>query len=644
MVGTRVADLAKELGMSSSEMVDALTDLGVAVPGPAAIVDAETAQALREMFSESPGATTRTVEISPSATVKDLADALEVSSADLQKKLMDLGLLVSPNQRVPADAVRTVASSYGVALKMKVEPKAAAQKPKRKGPRTGPQPRPPIVTVMGHVDHGKTTLLDHIRHSNVVAGEFGGITQHIGAYQVETKIEKERRKITFLDTPGHAAFTAMRARGASVTDIAVLVVAADDGIMPQTQEAIDHARAAEVPIVVAINKIDRPDANPDRVKTQLTEVGLVPREYGGDVECVPISALKGDGVSDLLEHIVFLADLLELKGDPALPASGVIVEARQEVGRGAVATVLVQDGTLHVGDCVVCGLASGKVRAMTTERGERVSKAGPAAPVEVIGLSVVPQAGDRLEAVSDERCARQIATARSEQQKSSRLGKMGSRASLADVLESIRQGEATELRLVVKGDVQGSVEAVVGALQNLNQEAVQLRVLRTSVGAVSEDDVQLASACGAVIVGFNVRADQKAQAAAEREHVDIRLYQVIYELTDAIERAMKGLLAPVYEEVALGTAEVRATFRTPRGTIIAGCYVTEGKMVRNALARVRRNRNVVFSGRLDSLRHLKDDVREMAQGYECGITMEGYSDVAVGDLIEAYESRQVERA
>jgi len=638
-----VSDLAKELGMTSTEMMDALTDLGIAVPGPAAFVDGETAQALREMFGNAQPGASRTVEVPANATVKDLADAIGVGANELQKKLMEMGTLASVNQRLAPDATRSLASAYGVTLKLKVEHRPTVQKPKRKGPKAGPQPRPPVVTVLGHVDHGKTTLLDYIRHSNVVAGEFGGITQHIGAYQVEVGIENERRKITFLDTPGHAAFTAMRARGASVTDIAVLVVAADDGIMPQTQEAIDHARAAEVPIVVAINKMDRPDANADRVKTQLTEVNLVPREYGGEVECVPVSALKGEGISDLLEHIVFLADLLELKADPGAQASGVIVEARQEVGRGAVATVLVQDGTLRVGDCVVCGLAYGRVRAMTNDKGERVNRATPATPVEVIGLSTVPQAGDRLEVAADERCARQITGTRAQQQKEARLGQLGERMSLEDVLERIRSGESTELRLVVKGDVQGSVEAVVGALQSLPQQDVQLKVLRTGVGTISENDVQLAAASQAVVVGFNVRADQQAQAAAERDHVDIRTYQVIYELTEAIERAMKGLLAPVYEETALGKAEVRATFRTPRGTIIAGCYVTEGKMLRNAEARVRRGRNVVFTGRLDSLRHLKDDVREMAQGFECGIVMDGYNDVAAGDVIEAFEMRQVER-
>jgi translation initiation factor IF-2 len=644
MAATRVAELAKELGMTTADMMAALTDLGIPVPGPAALVDAETAQALREMFA--PGdAAARSVELAPNATVKDFADAIGVSASEVQKKLMQEGVLASVNQRLAPDAARRIATSYGVTLKVKVEAKpVAAPVAKHRGPGGGPQHRPPVVTIMGHVDHGKTTLLDTIRHANVVDGEFGGITQHIGAYQVEIEAEGEKRKITFLDTPGHAAFTAMRARGASVTDIAVLIVAADDGVMPQTIEAMDHARAAEVPIIVAINKMDRPDANADRIKTQLTEHNLVPREYGGDVECVPISAKAGTGVDDLLEHILFVSDVLELRADPHGRAAGVIVEARQEVGRGAVATALVQEGTLRIGDCVVSGLAYGKIRAMTNDRGERLHKATPAMPVELIGLSSVPQAGDRLETVKDEREARQVTTKRAEQQRDARLTSSRSRITLEDISRRVREGEDKELRLVVKADVQGSVEAVVGALNNLPQDEIGLRVIHSGVGTIGENDVMLASASSAVILGFNVRSDQPAQAAAEREHVDIRTYQVIYELTESVERAMKGMLAPVYEEVALGKVEIRATFRTPRGTIIAGCYVTDGKVTRNCEARVRRGRDVIYQGRVDSLRHLKDDVREMAQGFECGIVMDGFSEFQVGDVIEAFETRQVERA
>ncbi|MBM3496772.1 MAG: translation initiation factor IF-2, partial [Armatimonadetes bacterium] len=529
MAATRVSELAKELGMTTAEMMTSLTDLGVPVPGPAAIVDADTAQALREMFAPGDPSATRTVELSPSATVTDFADAIGVSPSEVQKKLMSEGILASVNQRLAADAVKRLTSLYSVTLKMKVAARPAPAPAKHRG-HGGPQTRPPVVTIMGHVDHGKTTLLDSIRNAHVVDGEFGGITQHIGAYQTEVESEGEKRKITFLDTPGHAAFTAMRARGASVTDIAVLIVAADDGVMPQTIEAIDHARAADVPIIVAINKMDRPDANADKIKTQLTEHNLVPREYGGDVECVPISAKTGSGIEDLLEHILFVADVRELKADPHGRASGTIVEARQEVGRGAVATALVREGTLRVGDCVVSGLAFGKIKAMSNDRGERLHKATPAMPVEVIGLSSVPQAGDTIEAVKDEREARQITTRRAEKQRNARLASSGQRITLEDMSRRIREGEAKELLLVVKGDVQGSVEAVVGALQNLPQDEIGLRVIHSGVGAIGENDVMLASASGAVILGFNVRSDQQAQSASEREHVDIRTYQVIYEL------------------------------------------------------------------------------------------------------------------
>ncbi|MCC6730655.1 MAG: translation initiation factor IF-2 [Chthonomonadales bacterium] len=642
-MGIRVSELASELGMGGAELVSALGDLGVPVPGPAAIVDADTAQAMREMFGkQTDGA--RVVEMSSAATVKDLADAVGASAADVQKKLMAMGVLASINQRLGADVARKLASAYGVRLRPKLEPKAAAPAApaKHKGPGGGPQSRPPVVTIMGHVDHGKTTLLDAIRHTNVVEGEFGGITQHIGAYQVDVDFEGEKRRITFLDTPGHAAFTAMRARGASVTDIAILVVAADDGIMPQTIEAIDHARAAEVPIIVAINKIDKPEAEPDRVKTQLTEYNLVPREYGGDIECVPVSAKTGQGVNDLLEHIAFQADVMELRADPYARPRGVIVEARQEVGRGPVATVLVQQGTLRVGDAVVCGLAHGRVRAMMNERGERLNKATPAMPVEILGLSVVPQAGDRLDEVKDERTARQSAEQRARTSRANRLA-TAQRVTLEDLYRRIREGETKELNLVVKADVQGSVEAVVGQLQQLPQDEVGVRVIHSGVGNIGENDIMLASASSAVVIGFNVRADQPAQAAAEREHIEVRTFHVIYELTESVERAMKGMLEPIYEEIALGKAEVRATFRTPRGVIIAGCYVTEGKIVRNAAVRVRRGRDVVYTSKVDSLKHLKDDAREIAQGFECGIVVADFADVQIGDVLEVFEQRQVER-
>jgi translation initiation factor IF-2 len=436
----------------------------------------------------------------------------------------------------------------------------------------------------------------------------------------------------------------MRARGAEATDIAVLVVAADDGIMPQTVEAINHAQAAGVPIIVAVNKVDKPDANPDRVKTQLTEHNLVAREYGGDVECVNISAKEKTGLDDLLEHILFQADVMELRADPHARAQGVIVEARQEVGRGAVATVLVEQGTLRVGDTVVCGLAYGKVRSMMNERGERLNKATPATPVEITGLSLVPSAGERLEVVKDEKTARAIAERKQEKQRTERLAEMGnSKMTLEALAEKISQGDVKELRVIIKADVQGSVEAVIGQLKQIEHPEVKLRILHSGVGNISENDVVLASSTGAVVIGFNVKADPPAVQAAEREKIDIRTFNIIYELTDRVERAMKGLLAPIFEEVPLGTAEVRASFRTPKGVIIAGCYVTNGKIVRNSQARVLRDKEVLLTGKIESLKHIKEDVREMAQGFECGMVIADYDEVKVGDIIEAFELRQVER-
>jgi translation initiation factor IF-2 len=643
MMGIRVSELAKEIEMSNAELLSALEDLGVPATGVASIIDMDTAQVIREMFGKGVEGR-KTVEIAAGATVKDLATAMGVPPSDVQKRLMKMGVLAAINQRLSASAAQKLAGVYGFNVKVKLEqkPVAPVNAPKHKSPGGGMQPRPPVVTIMGHVDHGKTTLLDAIRHTNVVEGEFGGITQHIGAYQVEVDHDGEKRKITFLDTPGHAAFTAMRARGASVTDIAVLVVAADDGIMPQTVEAIDHARAAEVPIIVAINKIDKPDANPDRIKTQLTEYNIVPRDYGGDTECVLISAKKKQGIEDLLDHILFQADLMELKADPHAKPAGVIVEAKQEVGRGPVATVLMNQGTLRVGDNVVCGLAYGKVRAMMNDRGERLNKATPAMPVEIIGLSLVPKAGDKLEEVKDERTARQIAEQRQQKQRLNRLA-ASHRVTLEDIYRRIHEGEAKDLNLIVKADVQGSVEAVVGQLQQLPQNEVKLNVIHSGVGTISENDITLASASDAIVIGFNVRADQPAQIAAEREKIDVRTYQVIYELTESVERAMKGMLEPVYEEIQMGKAEVRQTFRTPKGVVIAGCLVTEGKVMRNADVRVIRGKETVFTGKIESLKHLKDDVREMAQGFECGIVVSDFTDVQVGDILETFEMKQLER-
>jgi translation initiation factor IF-2 len=646
MIGIRATELAKELEMTVAELLNQLTELGVQVEGPATVVDAETAQAVREMFPSKNGGA-KTIELPAVATVKELATAMGMQASDVQKKLMSMGVLAAVNQRLSPDAAKKLAAVFGFKVQPKAAPKAEAPvavvKPKHKSPGGGTSPRPPVVTIMGHVDHGKTTLLDAIRKTNVVEGEFGGITQHIGAYQVEVDHEGEKRKITFLDTPGHAAFMQMRARGAEVTDIAILVVAADDGIMPQTVEAINHAKAAQVPIIVAVNKVDKPDSNPDRVLTQLTEHEIVPTAFGGETECVMVSAKAGTGLDDLLEHILYAADLLELRADPHAKPQGVIIEAKQEVGRGPVATVLVQQGTLRVGDAVVCGSAHGRVRAMTNERGERLQKAGPATPVEFTGLSAPPEAGDRLEEAKDEKSARQMAEREQQAVRDDRLSKSTGRLTLEDMVTRIRQGELKEMRVIVKGDVKGSVEAVVGQINHIQHEEIRVRVIHSGVGNISENDVMHASSTDALVIGFNVRADGPAQALAEREKIDVRTFNIIYELVDAVERTMKGMLAPIYEEVPLGKAEVRATFRTPKAVIIAGCYVTDGKIVRNALCRVRREADVVVESKIDSLKHIKEDVREMAQGFECGIVIADFSDVKIGDVIECYRMEQVER-
>jgi len=642
-------ELARELKMTNAELVTALKDLGVAVNGPSAVIDSDTANTVRDLLGKGPKAS-RSAEVAGDATVKDIAQAIGVAPNQAQRKLVEMGELVAINQKLPRATAERLAAAYGFALTFKSEPRpvaTATAAPRHKAPSGAAQPRPPVVTIMGHVDHGKTTLLDKIRHTNVVEGEFGGITQHIGAYQVEIEQEGEKRKITFLDTPGHEAFTAMRARGAQVTDIVILVVAADDGIMPQTVEAINHAQAAGVPIIVAINKIDRPDANPDKIKQQLTEHNLVVEEYGGEVIAVPVSAKTGEGVSDLLEYILLVADnVLDLKADASGHATGTIVEAKVEPGRGPVATVLVQEGTLRIGDSIVAGVAYGKVRAMTNDRGERLQKAGPATPVEVIGLNAAPNAGDEVRSVHNEKEARQAAEKLLQKERQTRLGGT-TRVTLADLFDRAQKGEVKDMNLIVKGDVQGSVEAVLNQLEKLEQnkgeEEIRISVKHSGVGNINESDILLAEATEAIVIGFNVRADAAAQRAAERDGVDVRLYNIIYDLVEDIDRAMKGMLTPIFEEVALGKAEVRQVFKTPRGVFIAGCYVTDGKIVRGAQARVRRGRDLLFTGRIDSLRHVKEDVREMAQGFECGITIQDWNDYQVGDVLECFEMRQIER-
>ena len=498
--------------------------------------------------------------------------------------------------------------------------------------------RPPVVTIMGHVDHGKTSLLDAIRHSSVTAGEAGGITQHIGAYQVLCN----GKPITFIDTPGHEAFTSMRARGAQVTDIVILVVAADDGIMPQTVEAINHAKAAEVPIIVAINKIDRPNANPEQVKQQLTEHGLVTEEWGGDTICVPVSAKTGENLETLLEMVLLQAEVLELKANPNRIAKGTIIEAELHKGRGPIATVLVQNGTLKIGDTIVAGTAYGRVRALMDDKGRRVASAGPGQPVEVLGFSEVPSAGDVLNVAEADKLSRQVAEERRDKQKAAQL-KMMSKVSLDDLFNQIAEGQVKDLNIIVKADVHGSVEAVKQALEKLSNEEVRVRCIHGGVGAITGSDVMFAAASNAIIIGFNVRPDGAAKQTAEREKVDIRLYRIIYNAIEDIEKAMKGLFAPVYREVELGRISVRNTFKVSGVGTIAGAYVQDGKVSRNAQVRVVRDGIVIHEGKISSLKRFKDDAKEVATGYECGIGIEGFNDIHEGDIIEAYVIEEVKR-
>jgi len=649
--GIRLMELAKELRMTTAELVTTLNDLGVKTSGANTLLDSDTANTVREVLGKSSAG--KIAEISADATLKEIAEAMGILPNAAVKKMMELGELIAPHQRLAKPLADRLASAYGFTLRTKAEPKhVPAAAARHKGPAGAMQPRPPVVTIMGHVDHGKTSLLDMIRKANVVGGEFGGITQHIGAYQVEVDHkndsgELEKRKITFLDTPGHEAFTEMRARGASVTDIVILVVAADDGIMPQTVEAINHARAAEVPLIVAINKMDKPDASPDRIKQQLTEHSLVVEEYGGEVIAVPVSAKTGEGISDLLEYVLLLADVGELKADPHGHAEGAIVEAKIAPGRGPVATVLVQSGTLRVGDNLVAGAAYGKVRAMTNERGERMLKALPATPVEVIGLNYAPAAGDAVRVVKDEKEARHIADKQIDKARQTRLAGGMRRVTLDDLSRQASEGIIKDLNLIVKGDVQGSVEAVLGQLnkleENKTETEVRLSLKLSGAGNINESDISLAVATNAIVIGFNVRADVAAQKAADRDGVDVRLYNIIYDLTADIERAMKGLLTPIYEESPLGKAEVRQQFRTPKGIVIAGSYVTDGKLVRGANVRVLRGKDVVHTGKIDTLRRIKDDAREVAQGFECGIVISDWIDVQVGDIFDCFEMKVVER-
>ncbi|MBV8360701.1 MAG: translation initiation factor IF-2 [Deltaproteobacteria bacterium] len=584
-----------------------------------------------------PKASKRIVRITEGVTVGDLARNMGVKAAEIIKKLMDLGVMSTLNQVLDVDTATLVASEFGYSVENVAFDAESAIEEREEIVAGEALPRPPVVTVMGHVDHGKTSLLDAIRHTNITEGEFGGITQHIGAYSVEIN----GRKISFVDTPGHEAFTAMRARGAKVTDIVVLVVAADEGVMPQTIEAVNHAKAAGVPIIVALNKIDRPEANADRVKQQLTELGLIPEDYGGDTIVVPVSARTHEGIERLLEMILLQADLMELKANPYRSARGTVVESQLDRGRGPVATILIQEGTLHTGDPFVCGTTYGRVRAMLNHLGQRVTEAAPSTPVEIFGLSSVPEPGTAFIAVAEEAKARQVAEFRHSKIREGVLQKT-SRVSLEELSERMAAGEVKELRVIIKGDVNGSVEALADSLQRLSTSEVKFEPIHKSVGAISETDVSLASASGAIIIGFNVRPEPKAAQLAEKEGVDIRLYTIIYEVINDIREAMEGLLAPTYREKALGRAEVRKTF-VVQGNTIAGTMVLDGRMLRNSRARLVRDARVVWEGRISSLRRFKEDAREVQAGYECGIGLENFGDVKPGDIIENFEMEAVLR-
>ena len=581
------------------------------------------------------------VKVPSGVTVKDLADALGISPARIITMMMSAGEMVTLTVSLSDDAVELIGSELKREITIQHASDEVDEELTFDDPEDSLQARPPVVTIMGHVDHGKTTLLDSIRESSVVTTEAGGITQHIGAYQVDVP---DGRKVTFLDTPGHEAFTAMRARGAKVTDVAVLVVAADDGVMPQTVEAIDHARAAGVPIVVAVNKIDREDANPERVRTELTQHGLQPEEWGGDTIFEDVSAKAHTNLDKLLDSILLQADVLDLKANPDASATGVIIESRLDVGRGPVATVLVERGTLRVGDAAVAGDAWGKVKALNDYNGRRVKEAGPGVPVEILGFDRPPTAGELCRVVENERIARQTAQQRAQRVRAEALARRSSSVSLEDLFSAMQEGAVKELNLVIKADVQGSVEAAISELEKIQHDEVAVRVIHSGVGGIVASDVNLAAASNAIVVGFNVRPNAEARALAEREGVDIRTYRVIYKLTEDIQQALIGMLSPEQVEEVLGEAEVRQTFRASRVGTIAGCMVTQGVIQRGAQVRVVRDGTIVHDGRIETLKRFQDDAREVAQGFECGLTLENFNDVKEGDVLEVYTVKEVARS
>ena len=664
----RVYKLAEKLDLKSKELVDILNDLGIEVTSHMSTIEDETAELVREVIKTEDKKVAKEIKtdeidqeieedkepqkdieadylkIREGISIRDLSEKVNIPANRIIKEMMQLGIMTNVNYSLDEDEIQILKDEMGLEVKISEDDEIEERDSELILDEIVDNPedlknRPPIVTVMGHVDHGKTTLLDMIRETRVAESEAGGITQHIGAYQAEYK----DKKITFIDTPGHEAFTAMRARGAQLTDIVILVVAADDGVMPQTIEAINHAQAAGIQIIVAVNKIDKANAQPDRVKQELTEHGLVPEEWGGDTICVSVSALKGENIDELLEMVTLVAEVEELKANPDRIADGVIIESELDRGRGPVATVLVKNGTLKIGDNILAGTISGRVRALLDEHGERVKTAKPSTPVIVLGFNDVPEAGQYMRVMEDEKMARNLADKRQAKRKEERL-KKDSKVSLEDLYRNIQEGEIKELNVIIKADVQGSIAALKSSLLNIESDEVSVNIIHTGVGAINETDVNLASASNAIIIGFNVRPGTNARKAAEKEKVEIKTYRVIYKVIDDIRKAMSGLLEPEYKELIVGRVEVRDTFKVPDVGIIAGSYVKEGEVNRNDYVRLIRNGVVVHEGSISSLKRFEDDVRVVKEGYECGIGIDDYNDIKIGDILEIYRYKEIERS
>ena len=643
MKKTRVYQIAEEVGMSNKDILAKIKELGIEVENEKSELEEDDVELILDLIKEENSGDSNTITVEGALTVQQLAESLGKPATEVIMKLMKMGTMASLNQEVSFEVASQVASEYGFTLEVggqeeNSEEEIEALMEIEEDREEDLKPRPPVVTVMGHVDHGKTSLLDAIRSTHVTNSEAGGITQHIGASEVSIN----GQKIVFLDTPGHEAFTAMRARGAQVTDIAILVVAADDGIMPQTIEAINHAKAAGVPLIVAINKIDKPSANPDKVKQELSEQGLLVEDWGGDVIAVPVSARQKTGIDTLLEMILLVAEMEELKANPDKRAVGTVVEAELDKGRGPVATVLVQGGTLKVGDPIVCGVACGKVRAMINSKGKRVKTAGPSTAVEILGLSEVPQGGDQFVAVPSDKVARNIAEKRQQIAREEML-KSNQRMSLDQFFDQMNEGQVKDLNVIIKADVQGSVQAVKQSLEKLSNDEVGVRVIHGGVGAINESDVTLAAASNAIIIGFNVRPVSGAESLAEKENVDIRSYTIIYKAIEDIQAAMSGMLDPEYRDEDTGKAEIREVYKISGVGTVSGCYVTSGKIFRNGKVRIVRDGIIIHEGEILALKRFKDDVKEVNSGYECGMSFVNYNDIKVGDIVEAYITKEVER-